>query len=256
LSDKRVRLRDAIPQAARLSLEADYLAAFTGAGISVESGIPPFRGEKGLWSIYDPGLFEIGYFTAHPEESWPLLKKLFFETFERARPNRAHEVLARLEEEGILRALITQNIDDLHTRAGSTNVVEYHGNSRELVCTGCGTLREVSPEVLAQDLPRCECGAVLKPAFVFFGEDIPRGAAAAAERAAAACDVMLVIGTTGEVYPAASLPLLAKEAGATIIEVNPAPSRYTHTLTDIFLEGEAASVMDELYTRMRGHRAT
>jgi NAD-dependent deacetylase len=230
---------------------SSHLTAFTGAGISVESGIPPFRGEKGLWSIYDPGLFEIGYFVAHPRDSWPLLKKLFFETFARSQPNQAHRVLARLENEGALSSVITQNIDNLHTRAGSRNVIEYHGNSRELVCTGCGKRREASPEILEEALPRCSCGAVLKPAFVFFGEDIPRDAAEGAEREAIACDAMLIIGTTGEVYPAASLPFTAKKTGAAIIEVNPAPSRYTHVLTDLFLEGGAASVMEELYATIR-----
>ncbi len=204
-----------------------HLPAFTGAGISVESGIPPFRGEGGLWNKYDPRLLELSYFLKHPEVSWPVLKEIFYDHFGAARPNRAHEVLAAWEARGLLKTLITQNIDNLHFDAGSRNVVEFHGNSRTLVCLSCGARQLATPGILANLPPRCRCGGMLKPDFIFFGEGIPRAAVAASNEAADRTDCMLVVGSTGEVYPAALVPRRAKENGAALIEINPEPSEFT-----------------------------
>jgi NAD-dependent deacetylase len=223
-----------------------YLSAFTGAGISVESGIPPFRGENGLWTKYDPELFDISFFRRRPEESWKLLKKLFYDTFKDARPNDAHSVLARLETAGLLKAVITQNIDNLHTVAGSKNVIEYHGSVRELVCIECKKRKPADPVVLENLPPRCACGGVMKPDIVFFGEEIPLHALLKVENTIERSDAMLVIGTTGEVYPAAFVPLEAKRNGAKIIEVNVLPSSFTNEVSDIFLQGKASEVMAEL----------
>jgi NAD-dependent deacetylase len=227
-------------------VEARYLSGFTGAGISVESGIPPFRGKNGLWNKYDPALFEINYFLDHPEDSWKLLIKLFYDTFEKAVPNRAHEVLAELEHRDILKALITQNIDSLHYRAGSRKIVEYHGNSRTLICTRCSKTTPATPDILKQIPPYCRCSGLLKPDFVFFGEEIPLRAVRKSERIAEKTDVMLVVGTTGQVYPAAYIPQSAKQSGAKIVEVNPEPSDYTDHVTNILLQGKAAEILDEL----------
>ena len=136
---------EAIRSVASLIHSARYLTAFTGAGISVESGIPPFRGPGGLWSTYDPRMLELDYFVARPEKSWPLIKKIFYEHFGAAKPNAAHIGLARLEATGRLKCLVTQNIDNLHHRAGSRNIVEFHGSSRHLVCLGCGTQEPRKP---------------------------------------------------------------------------------------------------------------
>jgi NAD-dependent deacetylase len=217
----------AVAQAASLLRQARHLTAFTGAGISVESGIPPFRGEGGLWSRYDPHLLELSYFLKHPEVSWPILKQIFYDHFGAARPNRAHEVLAAWEARGLLKTVITQNVDNLHFEAGSRNVVEYHGNSRTLVCLGCGARVPADPGLLATLPPHCPCGGLLKPDMVFFGEGIPPAASTAAEMAARRTDCMLVVGSTGEVYPAALVPRRAKENGATLIEVNLEPSEFT-----------------------------
>jgi NAD-dependent deacetylase len=244
-----------VREAARLVREARYLSAFTGAGISVESGVSPFRGEDGLWSRYDPGLFEIDYFTRHPARCWELLRELFYRTFQRAEPNPAHRALASLEREGLLRSLVTQNIDNLHHRAGSFRVVEYYGNSRTLVCLACGKRLPVTGRLLEDLPPRCACGGLLKPDFVFFGEAIPVDAAREAERTARRTDVMLVIGTTGEVYPAALVPRDARCSGARIVEINPSPSTYTGTVTDLFLQGPAAAVMDRLHREVLGREA-
>ncbi len=234
--------------AAAIIRKAAHLVAFTGAGISVESGIPPFRGPGGLWEIYDPTHFELAYFISHPSESWATLKSIFYERFEKASPNEAHLVLARLEDRGLLKTIITQNIDNLHRRAGSRNVIEYHGSCRELVCLGCRSRYTVTAEILKNEEMRCGCGGLLKPDFVFFGEDIPVESAEGTLAETALADVMLVIGTTGEVFPASQVPVAAKRSGATIIEVNVQPSGYTDYITDIFLPGGAADVLEELFT--------
>ena len=232
-----------IKKAARLIREARYLTAFTGAGISVESGIPPFRGPGGLWSKYDPKLLELSYFRHYPEKVWPVLKKLFFESFAEAEPNDAHLVLAWLEQEGLLKALITQNIDNLHHRAGSRRVIEYHGNSRNLSCLKCGRREEAKPSIIETSLPVCSCGGILKPDFIFFGEGIPAPAAREADKAAGKTDIMLVVGTTGEVYPAALIPQKASEHGATLIEINPTPTEFTEMYTDLFIALPAGQCM-------------
>jgi len=232
--------------AARLVVNARFLGVLTGAGISVESGIPPFRGENGLWSKYDARLFDISYFKSSPLESWRLLKKLFYESFQNAKPNEAHYVLARLEEKKLLKSLITQNIDSLHFNAGSRNVVEYHGNTRELVCTKCRKRTEATPEKIEKLPPLCECGGVLKPNIVFFGEEIPLTALLKVQKAAERTDVLLVVGTTGEVFPASFIPFEVKKRNAKIIEVNIQPSRYTEEISDIFLQGKASEVLHDL----------
>ena len=238
-------IQESIHSAAALIRQARHLTAFTGAGISVESGIPPFRGLGGLWSKYDPRLLEIRYFLERPEVSWPVLKEIFYDHFGAAKPNRAHEVLAAWEARGLLKTVITQNVDNLHFEAGSRNVVEYHGNSRTLVCLSCGDRRPADPGLLATLPPRCACGGLFKPDFVFFGEGIPPAASTAAEMAARKTDCMLVVGSTGEVYPAALVPRRAKARGATLIEINPEPSEFSAD-ADVRIPLGAAEAFDLL----------
>jgi NAD-dependent deacetylase len=238
--------QDEFHHAADVLSAADYLVAFTGAGISVESGIPPFRGEGGLWDQYDPNVLEIKTFLRDPEACWRVIREIFYENFGRAEPNIAHKVLAWWEEIGLLKALITQNIDDLHWKAGNRAPIEYHGNSRMLVCTETGERVPASPELLSELPPLSSSGALLKPDFVFFGEGIPREAARRAEHAARTADVLLIIGTTGEVYPAAALPAMAHQNHATIIEINTVRTSYTDTVTDIFLRAPATVAMERL----------
>ncbi len=235
-----------VAKAASVICAASHLVAFTGAGISAESGIPPFRGDNGIWSRYDPKILDIDYFNTNPARCWPIIKEIFYDFFGAAKPNRAHLALAELERDGLLSTLITQNIDDLHYRAGSREVIEYHGNSRLLACPSCRKRFEVAKVDLTRLPPRCDCGAVLKPDFVFFGEAIPANALAASEEAARRADVMLVIGTTGEVYPAALLPREASRRGATIIEINPQESAYTGDITDIFVRLPAVTAMERI----------
>ncbi|SFZ98978.1 NAD-dependent protein deacetylase of SIR2 family [hydrothermal vent metagenome] len=236
-----------IEEAAKLLKESKYTVAFTGAGISVESGIPPFRGEGGLWNKYDPNILDLQTYHSAPEKSWPVIKELFFDFFGEARANNAHHGLAKLEQAGLLKSIITQNIDSLHQEAGSKTVFEYHGNCRQLVCFECGNIEQVSGKVLTEEPPKCEkCGGLLKPDFIFFGEGIPEEAYEKSLEAARDCEVMLVIGTTGEIVPASTLPYMAKEMGAKIIEINTNDSAYTNTITDVFLRGKATEVMTKI----------
>jgi NAD-dependent deacetylase len=242
-----------LTKATGIILKSHYAIAFTGAGISVESGIPPFRGDNGIWSKYDPMSLELGFFFEYPLESWKVIKDLFYNFFNDAKANAAHKALARFEERGLLKSVITQNIDNLHQQAGSRMVYEFHGNSQKLACTRCHM------EYSANDIdfnhlpPICKnCSGLIKPGFVFFGENIPEDAYQYSIEAAEKADVIIVIGSTGEVMPAAQIPFLAKQSGAIVIEVNTQPSKFTHSVTDIYLEGKATVVMKNLYFAVYG----
>lgn len=233
--------------AADIIKKSSHCIVFSGAGISVESGIPPFRGEGGLWTKYDPSFIELDNFYREPEKCWIQIKKIFYDFMGVARPNSAHTALAELQQAGYIKEIITQNIDNLHQMAGSTDVYEFHGNTRMLICTGCSSLSPVTPEILSQLPPVCsKCGDVLKPDFIFFGEDIPGDVYSDSLVAARQCDAMIIVGASGEVMPAGNLPYIAKRAGASIIEVNTLDSNYTGALTDIFLQGKAGETMDRL----------
>jgi len=131
-------LKSNLSAVAQLIATSKYLVAFTGAGISVESGIPPFRGSEGLWSKYNPEVLDLNYFHRNPKASWIVIKEIFYDFFGKAKPNPGHFALARLEEMGLLKCVITQNIDNLHQAAGNTTIHEFHGNSQKMVCTNCG----------------------------------------------------------------------------------------------------------------------
>jgi len=236
-----------IHKAAQVIRNSKFTTAYTGAGISVESGIPPFRGEGGLWTKYDPKLLDIDHFMQDPLKAWVTIKEIFYNYFGNAKPNRAHIVLAEMEKRGLLGRTITQNIDNLHQEAGCRHVFDFHGNSKRMVCLSCHSYYPASEVNLDHLPPTCRmCGGLLKPDFVFFGEPIPQVPLTAAYEAATISDVFLIIGTTGEVMPANQFPLLAKENGVTIIEVNPHESNYTPVVTDIFLQGKATEMMELL----------
>ena len=226
-------------KAAALIKNARFAVAFTGAGISVESGIPTFRGKDGLWSKYDPKILDIDYFQAHPKESWQTIKEIFYNYMgDHAKPNRAHRFLAKLENKGILKGVITQNIDNLHQEAGSQNVIEFHGTAQTLLCMQCGETYDFRSFDLSQLPPLCpKCSGVLKPDFVFFKEPIPEKAYETSIELTQKADLYIIIGTTGEIMPASQIPYLAKQAH--VIEINIEPSTYTSTITDLFLEDKA-----------------
>lgn len=176
-----------------------------------------------------------------------MLKEIFYDFVGGAQPNAAHHALAWLEATGRLSAVITQNIDDLHREAGSRRIFELHGNIGRLLCLRCGENFPREGMDLEQLPPLCgSCGGLLKPALTFFGEALPTVAYDGAVAEAEAADVLLVVGTTGEVMPAALIPYIAKTHGAQIIEINVGPSRLTELLTDVFLAGKAAEVMTAL----------
>ncbi len=241
-----------IREAASAVRQAHYLTVFTGAGVSTESGIPPFRGPDGLWSRYNPRYLELSYFHRHPLECWRVIKEIFYDFFAAAEPNQAHRVLARLEERGLLKALITQNIDNLHQQAGSKRVIELHGSSQTLTCTACGKTVPADPCYLDRLPPSCGCGGLLKPGCIFFGEDIPASAWNESLRAIEQTDLLMVIGSTGEVYPAASLPYQAASRGARIVEINPSASSYTRSITDIFIPLAAGAALPEIERLLDG----
>lgn len=244
-------MKNNINQAGTLLKTAKHAVAFTGAGISVESGIPTFRGDNGFWSRYDPMMLDINYFKSHPFQSWKVIKEVFYDFFDQSQPNDAHLALAKMEQQGIFKRIITQNIDNLHQEAGSSDIVEFHGNSHVLVCLTC--FQKYQPaDIDLNNLPvTCaSCGGLLKPDFVFFGEDIPRQALLDSMEEAKRCDVMLVAGTSGEVVPASQVPLLAKQSGATIIEVNTQETLYTQEISDVFLEGKATLILKEIASKL------
>ncbi|MCK5147446.1 NAD-dependent deacylase [bacterium] len=239
--DKNIQL------AAQWIKTAQHTIVFTGAGISVESGIPPFRGEGGLWNNYNPQCVELGYFTRNPKTSWPILKEIFYDFMGKAHPNPAHIALAKLEKTGHIKWLITQNIDALHQSAGTKNISEYHGTIDTLHCRLC--LKQIQ----ATDLkwkpfpPVCfDCGGPLKPDFVFFGEMIPVKTMETSLGHAQIADLIIVIGSTGEVMPAAMLPGVVKHNGGRVIEINIEPSNYTENLSDCFLKGKASEILQRL----------
>jgi NAD-dependent deacetylase len=235
-----------LEKAAKLIRRARAVVALTGAGISVESGIPAFRGTQGLWEKYDPMEYaHIDALRAHPEKVWRMLRELQ-QIVEGARPNPAHLSLARMEQLGFLRAIITQNIDHLHQDAGSRYVIEFHGSGHKLACLSCGERIPRHLVDLSSIPPRCFCGGILKPDVVFFGEPIPWRALIQAQEESKNCDVMLVVGTSAVVAPACDMPYLAKDRGARIIEVNTEETPLTRTITDIFLQGSAGTILPKL----------
>jgi NAD-dependent deacetylase len=224
---------------------ASPVAVLTGAGVSAESGVPTFRGEDGLWENYraeelaTPGAFERDPATVW---RWYDYRRQVITARE---PNPAHHAITRLDERFADFLLITQNVDGLHARAGTGRIAELHGNIFRVRCTRDGEISENLEVPLAEIPPRCKCGSLLRPDVVWFGEGLPRLEFDMAFSAAEACKLMLVVGTSGVVQPAASIPLVAAQTGALVIEVNPDPTPIT-ALADIHLRGKAGEVLPGL----------
>lgn len=236
-----------IKQAAEIIKNAKHCTAFTGAGISVESGIPPFRGQTGLWAKYDPKVLDLQHFHQQPLAAWKVIRELFYDFFGKAKPNKAHYVLAKMEANGLLNSIITQNIDNLHQAAGSQKVYEFHGTASYLIDLHTG--QRFTPDQLdMNNLPvrSPKNGNVLKPDFIFFGEAIPPVAYKKSMEEAENADVFIVVGTTGEIIPASYIPQQAKQNGATIIEINPDDSAFSHSITDVHLKLKASQAFEML----------
>lgn len=246
--------KEQIQEAAKVLSRSQRIVAFTGAGTSAESGIPPFRGEGGLWNKYDPNSLDIDFFYQHPEKSWEVIRAVFYDFFANTniKPNPGHLILAKWEKEGHLEAVITQNIDDLHRIAGNKTVYEFHGNSSRFVCTKCGKVFPVKDVPITKEPPKCpSCGGLLKPDFIFFGEGIPEDAYHNSIKAAENCDAFVIVGTSGQVSPANMIPGIAKRNGAKIIEINREPSTYTRYTTDIYIEGKSGEILPEIDALIR-----
>ncbi len=222
-------------------LREGRVVALTGAGISVDSGIPDFRSAGGLWERYDPATYAtIDAFRRDPDRVWMMLREMD-DVIRRARPNAGHHALAAMERAGLLEAVVTQNVDNLHQEAGSRRVVEFHGNARRIECVSCGGAALAESVGSGPGAPRCgRCGGVLRPMVVFFGEPIPPAAMREAAESAAACRTMLVVGTSATVAPASMLPLLARRSGARLVEVNIEPTCLS-ALADVSVTGRSAT---------------
>jgi NAD-dependent protein deacetylase/lipoamidase len=251
-------VKTAAARLAELIREADSIVALTGAGISVPSGIPDFRSPRtGLWANVDPmEVAHIDVFRRDPERFWRFYGERF-QTLEHKQPNSAHTALARLEDAGLLDAVITQNIDQLHARAGSRELVEVHGTIAHSSCLRCGNrypIDEVRARRLADDrsIPRCDCGVPLKPDVVLFGEYLPEEALTRARALARRAGLMLCIGTSLEVYPVAELPDLTLSAGGKVAIITQGRTPFDHRAT-VHLNGdvveELAAVLDALELR-------
>ena len=240
-----------IRAAAQLILNARYPIALTGAGMSVESGIPPFRGPGGLWTKYgEPPMNGFQRFMADPKKAWEeRLSKRNDELYKPlavARPNPGHYALSELEQMGVLRFVITQNVDDLHRQAGHKSLAEIHGNWTLIRCLDCGHRFHgdaISLEVLPPSCPRC--GGLLKSDTVSFGEPIPADVLRLCAEHSARADVVIVAGTSATVYPAAGFAIEVKQRGGALIEVNLYDSEITR-ICDISLRGGAAEVLPRL----------
>ena len=239
-----------IVRAAELLAHARHLVAFTGAGISAGSGIPTYRGTGGMWHRWDPDKYaSIDYFDRDPSYFWRFFQEVRFATLSEARPNPAHHALAALEARGLLGPIITQNIDGLHQEAGSRAVLELHGNTRRFFCRRCHAALDLDAiqTLLEQALPPpCPaCGGVIRPDVVFFGEMLPEAVLRESLEAARSADVMLVVGSSLVVHPAASLPVITLEHGGEVIIVNQGETPLDSAAT-VKIDADATRVLPTL----------
>ncbi len=252
-------------------LKKGKVVCLTGAGISYESGIPTFRGKAGLWESYDPEIYGnmpglISVFRKSPEKLVGFISD-FYNVLLRAKPNPAHLSLSYLEKSSLLKAIITQNIDNLHQQAGTRSIVELHGNAFRVRCRGCGTTLKLERErvremvsllekakksrvkvlkIFSRYCPRCpKCKGRFQIDIVLFGQQLDEGDLSRSRELLDDCRALLIVGSSLVVYPAASLPLYAKERGAKIIEINPQPSALSD-ICDYKIMGSAAEVLPEI----------
>jgi NAD-dependent deacetylase len=271
------RMESLVKRAAQDLAESKYAIALSGAGMSTESGIPDFRGPKGIWTT-DKEAEAKAYqryelFLNNPKAYWEEMLGIqgtygtFYEEIRKAEPNPGHCALAELEALGILKCVITQNIDGLHKKAGNTRVLEYHGSVQAVRCISCGS-RFAREEVSLDELPpRCKCGAPLKYDVVHFRESIPLDVMTESEKEASKCDLMLICGTSAVVQPFASLPRMARfhsgglvpglgvrghKANVKIIEVNAEPTPLTHEgVSDYLVQGKTGEILPRIVEELR-----
>jgi NAD-dependent deacetylase len=229
---------------------AERIVAFTGAGISAESGIPTYRGEGGLWTKYDPSKYaSIDYFLKNPSYYWSFFKEVRYPILKKVKPNKAHLALFEMERVGNLETVITQNIDGLHQEAGSSDVIELHGTTRTIVCVDCTskyTIEEAFAKLEKQIPPLCtECSGILRPGVVFFGEMLDPQILRDAYAEAGSCDFLLAVGSSLVVYPAADIPLRAKQGGAQLAIINKG-STPLDSVADYVIDDAAGKVLPRI----------
>lgn len=244
-----------VARAAELVAAARLGVAFTGAGVSAESGIRTYRGHDGLWKEFDPyKVASIDHFRRDPSFYWSVARQSWG-TLRQAEPNPGHLALAALEEEGHLSGVVTQNTDGLHRDAGTRILIELHGNGRTVRCLDCGAGEprgQVQARLGSELPPRCQtCGGVhIKPEVVFFGEPLPAGAITEALRLARQCDLMLVVGSSLQVYPAADVPEAALAQGAPLVIVNAEPTPLDVAAT-VVIRGRSGEILPEILREVR-----
>jgi NAD-dependent deacetylase len=247
-----------IGRIAEMIREARRIVVFTGAGVSTESGIPDFRSPGGFWTKFDPEDFTIDKFLSSPEtrrKQWRFL--LSGDLLKDASPNAAHVAIADLEALGRLECVITQNIDNLHQKAGNDpgKVYELHGTMHWVRCLKCGG-RYALGEILkkyrtANDPPACErCGGIMKPDVIFFGEALPEETLEEAIRHASRCDLLIVVGSSLVVYPAASIPFVAEQAGAKIVIINMTPTP-ADRIADVVINASAGDALTRILAEVK-----
>lgn len=247
--EQETRLSEKIEQAASMIVRSRRMVVTTGAGISKESGIPTFRDPEGLWSRYKTEeLATREAYLSDPKLVWGWYRERLRLARE-VEPNPAHFALVELEKLLPRFLLVTQNVDNLHRRAGSREIIELHGCIERYRCFDYAHPAQESPD-WGDEPPRCHCGSLIRPNVVWFGEPLPEAELECAFGETQRCDLLLVIGTSGLVYPAARLPNLAKQVGANVIEVNTKSSEITHT-SDLFLEGESGKILPEIVALVR-----
>ncbi len=230
--------------------KAQNIVAFTGAGISAESGIPTYRGEGGLWTKYDPSKYaSIDYFLQDPSYYWNFFKDVRYPILKKVKPNKAHRALSQMEKTASLKTVITQNIDGLHQKAGSSSVIELHGTTRTIICMDCSkkyTIGEAFIKLAKQIPPLCsDCNGILRPDVVFFGETLDPQILRDAYAAAASSDFLLAVGSSLVVFPAADIPMRAKQAGAKLAIINK-DSTPLDLVADYVINEAAGSVLPRL----------
>lgn len=244
---------ESLTKAVEILTKAHHVVAMTGAGISTPSGIPDFRSRaQGVWQRLDPmEVASLHNFRYNPLSFYKWLQP-FLNTILDAVPNPAHCALSQLEQLGMLKAIITQNIDMLHAKAGSQTIWEVHGHVRQMTCIACFKEYEAEPFILkflhteTIDIPRCpHCQGVLKPDVILFGEQLPRRVVQAAQLAIRSADAILVAGTSLEVHPVADYPRQVKQNGGKVILINDAPTHFDDK-ADVVLRGDVAEVLPSL----------
>lgn len=246
---------DAIKAITQDIKKAKHIVIFTGAGISAESGIPTYRGVGGLWNKYDPNVYaNIEYFIKNPSYYWNFFREVRYPLIKEIRPNPAHIALAELETLVNLKTVITQNIDGLHQEAGSSSVIELHGTTRIILCMDCGmefSMDEIFLILETEIPPLCpKCNGKLRPSVVFFGESLNPEVLHLAYKETDSCDFFMAVGSSLVVYPAADIPLKAKQRGATLVIINMDSTLLDH-FADYVINDQAGKVLPQIAQNLK-----